>query len=131
MSRKIKGRRASFVINDEVTGNDMARANQELAGDDRKNAIKRLMIKWSAEEILRVQYATRLGIRCKCPSVAQIDVHPLVAYNLAKKSPGKEASTQAVSALAAQYGGKVPLHSLALVLGPWDSLVEELRPRRH
>lgn len=131
MSRKIKGRRASFVINDEVTGNDMARANQELAGDDRNNAIKRLMIKWSAEEILRVHYATRLGIRCKCPSVAQVHVHPLVAYNLAKKSPGKEASAQAVTALAAQHGGVIPLHSLGMVLGPWDSLVEELRPRRH
>lgn len=131
MTKKFKGVHPNFVINDEISGTDVARVNQaiDVTEGKVKNAVQRLMMSWPAEDIVKVQYATRKGVRCKCPIQPEITVHPGVAYALARKSPSSTASGFAVTELAAQYGGSIPLRFLGKVLGPWDSLIEELTPR--
>lgn len=120
------------MSSEEVSGTDMLKVNKaiDMTEGQIKNAIKRLAISWPAEDILRVQYATRQGVNCKCAVEAQVKVHPDVAYRLAGKSPSPVAANQGITALAAEYGGTIPLFALGKVLGPWDSLIEELIPRR-
>lgn len=127
------GRRGSspnMIISDEVSGNDMIRATREigkLAGSV-DNAAARLMVSWSAEEIVRSSGKTPA---CRCSNLpANILVHPGVAYALASKSPQSSKAVAAVTAIAAGHGGSIPLYTLSKVLGPWDSLIEELIPRR-
>jgi hypothetical protein len=130
MGKKIKGYTPNFVINDEVSGNDMIRVHQKIGklGGQVNKAAERLMVFWTAEEIVRS--AVRAP-GCQCPNLAaDIRVHPDVAYNLARKSPAKEAAQAGVTNIASQYGGVIPLYTLSKVLGPWDSLIEELIPRR-
>ena len=130
MTRKTKGRNLGFVVNDEISGGDMVsvtRAINRLEGDVGRTAEK-LMVSWSAEEIVRASSRTP---GCTCLSqVADIKVHPDAAYALARKSPQRAAAEAGVTRLAADHGGSIPLFKLGKMLGPWDSLIEELIPRR-
>jgi hypothetical protein len=124
------GKRVSQVLNKDVSGNDMIRANHAINNlqGNVDNAAERLAVSWSAEEIVRHSNLTP-GCTCLTPTT-DILVHPDVAYALAAKSPGRERAEAGVTAIAAGYGGNVPLYALGKVLGPWDSLIEELLPRR-
>jgi hypothetical protein len=128
---KRKGYSPNFVISDEVSGTSVAKVNQaiDMTEGKVKNAVKRLAISWNADDILQAHYAVQQGVRCKCKVMPEVTVHPDVAYALAAKSPSSESSVQGVTAMAAQHGGKLPLYALGKVLGPWDMLIEELRPR--
>ena len=127
---KFRGRNSSMIISDEVSGNDMIRAHREigrLAGSvDR--AAERLAVTWSAEEIVHKSIKTP-SCTCLAPP-ANILVHPVVAYALARKAPNRSTAEAGVTAIAAGYGGSIPLYTLGKVLGSWDSLIEELLPRR-
>jgi hypothetical protein len=127
---KMRGRNSQMIISDEVSGNDMIRAHQEIGKlqGSVDHAAERLAVSWSAEEIVNASNRTP---SCTCLSpVTNILVHPDVAYALAAKAPHRSTAEAGVTAIAAQYGGKVPLYTLGKVLGPWDSLIEELVPRR-
>jgi hypothetical protein len=130
MTSKKRGPNPGFVVNDEVSGADMVRVSEainRLEGNVGKTAEK-LMVSWSAEEIVRAHSRTP-SCTCLAPE-ATINVHPDAAYALARKSPQRTAAEAGVTALAANHGGVVPLHMLGKILGPWDSLIEELIPRR-
>ena len=130
MTRKKRGPSPNFVINDEIQGADMIRVQRainRLEGNVGKTAEK-LMVSWSAEEIVKTSIRTP-SCTCLAP-VANLNVHPEVAYALAGKSPQRTAAEAGVTALAANHGGNVPLHMLGKILGPWDSLIEELIPRK-
>lgn len=109
-----------LVIQDEVSGTDLHRANRaiDLTDGQVKSAVQRLLTYWSGDDIVRADYLRR-------GKAAEILVHPDVAYALARKSPEPENTSQAVTALGALHGGKLPLKDLAYVLGSWDSLVTE------
>ena len=118
------------ILNRDVTGNDMLQvqaAINRLEGGV-SNTAQRLAVSWTAEEIVRSSGRTP---GCLCPVLeASIFVNPEVAYNLARKSPQRTAAEQGVTHIAANYGGVIPLYALGKVLGPWDSLLEEVVPRR-
>ena len=118
------------VINPKVEGADMVRVSEainRLEGSVGKTAEK-LMVSWSAEDIVRASGRTP-SCTCLAP-VANINVHPVEAYRLARKSPQRTSAEAGVTRLAADHGGVIPLHKLSKILGPWDSLIEELIPRR-
>jgi len=126
----MRGRSPNMIISDEVSGHDMIRANKaigKLQGNV-DNAAQRLAVSWSAEEIVQASNRTP-GCTCLTPTT-DIFVHPDVAYHLASKSPHRSTAEASVTAIAAGHGGVIPLYALGKVLGPWDSLIEELVPRR-
>lgn len=126
MSRK----KALPIMNRDVTGNDMLRVQAAINRLEGKvdNATTRMAVTWTADEIVKSSGRTP---NCLCPVLeAQIYVNPEVAYNLARKSPACTSAVAGVTHLAANYGGVIPLYALGKILGPWDSLLEEVVPRR-
>lgn len=125
-----RGYKSDMIISDEVSGTDMIRAHQAIGrlSGQVDHAAERLAISWSADEIVHRSLTTP---GCTCGGTpAEIKVHPDVAYALASKAPDRSMAEAGVTAIAAQYGGNIPLHTLGKVLGPWDSLLQELTPRR-
>lgn len=113
----IKGVSSSVVINDGVSGTDILRATQAMDEKEAgiKEAVQRLAVKWSADDIIRANYAMN-------GSDGEILVHPPVAYDLARKCPFPSQAVEGVTKIASKTGGKVPLHMLVQVVGNWSAL---------
>ena len=103
---------------EEADGTELAlvtRALNDVA--DKANAateqvndfVRQLSVRWTADEILALHYATKGG-----PAV--VTVNPTVVWQLCTRMPNPQKAAVEASRVAALYGGSFPLYALTNAL---------------